>query len=193
MSFGEQIKNQRERLALTQQVVADNLHITRQTLSKWENNKSYPDLKMLLALSDLYHVSVDSLLREDKDLTSYLNRDKAAQAFNIIRGLFWLLIGLYFSNSTNYWSRILIPILLVVIMEYLFFKESFFLGKHREKEQHYSILGYLWTAVMIITVIYCIISKQFNLLLFSTILAIYFSFIHICLNQIKEGLVFFYY
>lgn len=176
MSFGEQIKNQRERLALTQQVVADNLHITRQTLSKWENNKSYPDLKMLLALSDLYHVSVDSLLREDKDLTSYLNRDKAAQAFNIIRGLFWLLIGLYFSNSTNYWSRILIPILLVVIMEYLFFKESFFLGKHREKEQHYSILGYLWTAVMIITVIYCIISKQFNLLLFSTILAIYFFF-----------------
>ncbi|MCD7124745.1 helix-turn-helix domain-containing protein [Limosilactobacillus caviae] len=126
MSFGEQIKNQRERLALTQQIVADNLHITRQTLSKWENNKSYPDLKMLLALSDLYHVSVDSLLREDKDLTSYLNRDKAAQAFNIIRGLFWLLIGLYFSNSTNYWSHILIPILLVVIMEYLFFKESFF-------------------------------------------------------------------
>lgn len=176
MSFGEQIKSQREQLALTQQAVADNLHITRQTLSKWENNKSYPDLKMLLALSNLYHVSVDSLLRENEDLTSFLNRDKAAQAFNIIRGLFWLLTGLYFSNLTNYWLSVLIPILFVAIMEYLAYKESFFLGKHWEKQRHYSTLGYVWTAVMVIAVVYCIINKQFNLLLFSTILAIYFFF-----------------
>ena len=98
MSFGEQILSRRKELGLTQQNVADELYITRQTLSKQENNKSYPDLKLLLALSEIYHVSVDSLLRENKDLT---NRDKASQAFNIIRGLFWLLIGFYF------WSQII--------------------------------------------------------------------------------------
>ena len=53
MSFGEQILSRRKELGLTQQNVANELHITRQTLSKWENNKSYPDLKLLLALSAL--------------------------------------------------------------------------------------------------------------------------------------------
>ena len=43
MSFGEQILSRRKELGLTQQNVANELHITRQTLSKWENNKSYPD------------------------------------------------------------------------------------------------------------------------------------------------------
>ncbi len=46
-----------------------------------KQQKVYPDLKLLLALSEIYHVSVDSLLRENKDLTSFLNRDKASQAF----------------------------------------------------------------------------------------------------------------
>ena len=116
MSFGEQILSRRKELGLTQQNVADELYITRQTLSKQENNKSYPDLKLLLALSEIYHVSVDSLLRENKDLT---NRDKASQAFNIILGLFWLLIGFYFWSPSNYWSNILIPILFCILLEYL--------------------------------------------------------------------------
>ena len=127
MSFGEQILSRRKELGLTQQNVADELYITRQTLSKQENNKSYPDLKLLLALSEIYHVSVDSLLRENKDLT---NRDKASQAFNIIRGLFWLLIGFYFWSPSNYWSNISIPILFCILLEYLSYKECFFLARN---------------------------------------------------------------
>lgn len=176
MSFGEQILNRRKEIGLTQQNVADELHITRQTLSKWENNKSYPDLKLLLALSDLYHVPVDSLLRKNKDLTNFLNRDKAAQAFNIIRGLFWLLTGLYLFAPNNYWSSILIPVTFVILMEYLFYKEYFFLGKNWDKRSRCTILGYIWSAVMIITVIYSVINKHLNMLLFCFILAIYYFF-----------------
>lgn len=173
MSFGEQILSRRKELGLTQQNVADELHITRQTLSKWENNKSYPDLKLLLALSEIYHVSVDSLLRENKDLT---NRDKASQAFNIIRGLFWLLIGFYFWSPSNYWSNILIPILFCILLEYLSYKECFFLGKYWYKQSHYTLLEYIWTALMIIIVIYGLINKHLNILLYCFMLEIYFFF-----------------
>ncbi|MBB1078440.1 helix-turn-helix transcriptional regulator [Limosilactobacillus sp. STM2_1] len=174
MSFGKQILAQRKKLGFTQQNVADKLHITRQTLSKWENDKSYPDLKLLLALSDLYHVPVDSLLRENEDLTNYLNRNKASQSFNIIRGLFWLLMGFYFDTSINYWSNILIPIIILVIMEYLAFKESFFLGNHWTKQKTYTIWGYLWTTVMIAEIIYFIINKQLNILILCSTLAVYY-------------------
>ncbi|ANU52233.1 helix-turn-helix domain-containing protein [Limosilactobacillus reuteri] len=176
MSFGEQILSRRKELGLTQQNVANELHITRQTLSKWENNKSYPDLKLLLALSEIYHVSVDSLLRENKDLTSFLNRDKASQVFNIIRGLFWLLIGFYFWSPSNYWSNILIPILFCILLEYLSYKECFFLGKYWYKQSHYTLFGYIWTALMIIIVIYGLINKHLNMLLYCFMLAIYFFF-----------------
>lgn len=76
MNFSERIKTQRKNLGMTQADVAKKLFVTRQTVSSWENGKSYPDLDMLVKISDVYKVSVDSLLREDNELTKYLNRKK---------------------------------------------------------------------------------------------------------------------
>lgn len=72
MNFSEHIKTQRKNLGMTQADVAKKLFVTRQTVSSWENGKSYPDLDMLVKISDVYKVSVDSLLREDNELTKYL-------------------------------------------------------------------------------------------------------------------------
>lgn len=81
MKFGEQIRKCRTQQSLTQQDAADYLHVTRQTISNWENGKSYPDLNMLLTISDLYHVSVDALLREDSELMDFLDRGKVVDRF----------------------------------------------------------------------------------------------------------------
>ena len=81
MKFGEQIRKCRTQQSLTQQDAADYLHVTRQTISNWENGKSYPDLNMLLTISDLYHVSVDALLREDSELMDFLDRGKVVARF----------------------------------------------------------------------------------------------------------------
>ena len=62
MTFGKTLKERRSQLDLTQQEVAKKLYISRQTISNWENGKSYPDLDMLIKISDVYHVSIDSLL-----------------------------------------------------------------------------------------------------------------------------------
>ena len=68
MTFGKTLKERRSQLDLTQQEVAKKLYISRQTISNWENGKSYPDLDMLIKISDVYHVSIDSLLKGDQEL-----------------------------------------------------------------------------------------------------------------------------
>lgn len=91
MKLGKLIKKQRAELGLTQEEVAKKLSVTRQTLSNWENEKSYPDLDQLLKLSDIYHFSIDSLLRGDPELRKSLDSGKVKR---ILEPLNYLLIFL---------------------------------------------------------------------------------------------------
>lgn len=76
MKFGERIKEQRKIKNMTQEDVANNLHVSRKTISSWENENSYPDIKSLVKISDLYQISIDTLLNEDSGLKEYLQKDK---------------------------------------------------------------------------------------------------------------------
>ena len=77
MEFGEKIKKRREQLGFTQSEVADHVHVTRQTISKWELGKSYPDLELLITLSDFYDVSLDGLLKGDQKMIKFFNNDSS--------------------------------------------------------------------------------------------------------------------
>lgn len=66
VKIGAQLKYFRRQKEWTQKQVADLLHVTPQTISKWELNKSYPDLDQLVALSQLYGKKVDTLLGQSK-------------------------------------------------------------------------------------------------------------------------------
>lgn len=85
MDFSTQIKQQRQQLGLTQAAVASQLFVTRQTISNWEQGKSYPDLNMLVRLSEVYQVSLDSLLKGDAQLKNYLEQGKAYNAFSVFK------------------------------------------------------------------------------------------------------------
>ena len=54
MNLSKQIKKHRERLSLSQEGLAEKLYVSRQTISNWENEKSYPDVHNLLLLSVLF-------------------------------------------------------------------------------------------------------------------------------------------
>ncbi|MCL2446642.1 MAG: helix-turn-helix domain-containing protein [Oscillospiraceae bacterium] len=60
--FGESVRRLRLAAGLTQEQLAQRLHVTFQTISKWERNESYPDITMLPALAGLFNVKVDELL-----------------------------------------------------------------------------------------------------------------------------------
>lgn len=62
IELGKNIKEERIKKQLIQQELADHLNISRQTISKWELDKSYPDLELLVQMSKLFEVSVDHLL-----------------------------------------------------------------------------------------------------------------------------------
>ena len=65
MELPKQLKAQRERLGLSQESVAQAIYVSRQTMSSWENGKTYPDVQSLLLLSDLFGVSIDELVKGD--------------------------------------------------------------------------------------------------------------------------------
>jgi transcriptional regulator with XRE-family HTH domain len=65
MNFSKQLKMYRERDGFSQEELAGKIYVTRQTISKWENDHSYPDIHNLIALSTLFDVTLDELIKGD--------------------------------------------------------------------------------------------------------------------------------
>ena len=59
MEIGKKLKEARLNRDLTQEVIAEKLNVSRQTISNWENEKSYPDIISVIELSNLYSISLD--------------------------------------------------------------------------------------------------------------------------------------
>ena len=94
MEIGSRLKKARTEMGLTQEKVAEEIGVSRQSISNWENNRSYPDIISVIKLSDLYSVSLDELLKEDRKMIRHLeNTAKAAE--NNKRYAGWVLLGAY--------------------------------------------------------------------------------------------------
>lgn len=65
MDISNQIKTRREAMGLSQEQLAEKLYVSRQTISKWERDKTYPDVQSLLMLSILFDTSIDTLVKGD--------------------------------------------------------------------------------------------------------------------------------
>lgn len=72
MDIGVKLKNARAKEGLTQEYVAEMIQVSRQTISNWENERSYPDIISVIKLSDLYHISLDELLKGDEKMMEHL-------------------------------------------------------------------------------------------------------------------------
>ena len=65
MELATHIKEHRARLGMSQEELAEKIFVSRQTISNWETDRTYPDVQSLLLLSNLFDVSVDSLIKGD--------------------------------------------------------------------------------------------------------------------------------
>ena len=72
MDIGSKIKKSRADAKITQEQAAQALGISRQTISNWENERSYPDIVSVLKMSELYSVSLDYLLKGEGPMKDYL-------------------------------------------------------------------------------------------------------------------------
>ena len=65
MEIGKQIRRFRTELKLSQDDLADKVYVTRQTISNWESDRNYPDIRSLVLLSNVFGVSLDILVKGD--------------------------------------------------------------------------------------------------------------------------------
>lgn len=75
MDIGTKLRAARIAAQLTQEQAAESIGVSRQTMSNWENCKTYPDIVSVIKLSDLYDISLDKLLKEQEDapMSDYLS------------------------------------------------------------------------------------------------------------------------
>ncbi|MCA1343307.1 helix-turn-helix domain-containing protein [Lactiplantibacillus pentosus] len=73
--ISEQLKKYRHNAQLSQDDVARALNVSRQAVSRWENQRTYPDIDNLVRLGKLYSVPVDTLLSEDVDIQKGLSHN----------------------------------------------------------------------------------------------------------------------
>lgn len=65
MELGKQIKYYREEAKISQEELGNRVFVSRQTISNWENDKSYPDVNSLVLLSEVFQISLDKLIKGD--------------------------------------------------------------------------------------------------------------------------------
>ena len=81
--IGSKIKAARLEKKLTQEQVAEILGVSRQTISNWENEKSYPDIISVIKMSDCYEVSLDYLLKREQKMKTYY--DYLEESTNVVK------------------------------------------------------------------------------------------------------------
>lgn len=97
MNFGSNLRKLRKEKNLTQEALAECLNVSAQTVSKWENGASMPDISLLPLLADYFQVSVDSLLMHDaaqrlqdvrnlgKEIRTLVDAGKAQEAYTRLK------------------------------------------------------------------------------------------------------------
>lgn len=102
MFIGSKISDLRASRGYSQEKLAELLLVSRQTISNWENDKTYPDVDRLVALSDLFEISLDELIKEDIPLM----KNKISRQKIRVYGLSFVSVMIlsYLSLITLKWS-----------------------------------------------------------------------------------------
>lgn len=89
MKFGENLQKLRKEKGISQEQLAEQLGVTRQSVSKWESGNSYPEMDKIVAICNLFHCDMDVLI--NKDITEEREKKDASSVVKEI-----------FSGVTNY-------------------------------------------------------------------------------------------
>lgn len=146
MQLGNQIKKYRNDLKLSQDELADKVFVTRQSISNWENNKTYPDINSLILLSEVFSISLDVLIKGDLEMIKNEVNMIDVKAFkkdsNIFTVLFVLVVlaPFFVCKFISVWSVIAYAALFAVAMYYAIKVEKH--KKQHDIQTYKEILAY---------------------------------------------------
>lgn len=78
-NIGKNITKLRKEKGITQEQLAERLHVTRQAVSHWENGKTHPDIDILTALAEYFEVSIEELIYGNKSKGSNITIENSAK------------------------------------------------------------------------------------------------------------------
>ncbi|MDF7627586.1 helix-turn-helix domain-containing protein [Lactobacillaceae bacterium L1_55_11] len=81
-TMGTTLQDKRLALGLSQAEVANQLHVSRQTISYWENDRRQPDIVSLIKLSKIYHLSLDDLVKNDPKVIKKIEAEQRELAYS---------------------------------------------------------------------------------------------------------------
>lgn len=110
MTFGERLYELRKEKNISQEALAELLDVSRQSISKWENDKAYPEMTRLLFMSDYFGVSLDYLMRGTQTEENIPNTDLTYKAKN------WASVWNSFISNLSASQRIFVMILYILIV-----------------------------------------------------------------------------
>lgn len=136
MDVGNQIRHFRKENNLSQIDLADKIFVSSQTISNWENERSYPDLHNLIVLTALFDVSLDQLVKGDvkamRNAVDHSNMDRYSKMMLV----FLLFAVLSFGAAMKFsdgWFGMLVPLILWMIGMYYAIKVDQIKKKHDVK------------------------------------------------------------
>ena len=94
MELGSQIKKYRNELGISQEKLAEEIYVSRQSVSNWENDKNYPDINSLIRLSEVFHVSLDILIKGDVEKMKKEITEKDRKDFDKVSYILAIMFGL---------------------------------------------------------------------------------------------------
>lgn len=104
MDIGKKISTIRKMSGMTQEELAEKIHVSRQTVSKWEKGISSPDLECAVAFCELFQISLDDFMKGDQAVEKdekislqdmmKINRRTQKMTILLLSGLFFLVIGI---------------------------------------------------------------------------------------------------
>ncbi len=134
MNLGSQIKKYRSELSMSQDELAEKIFVSRQSVSNWENDKTYPDIKSLLLLSEVFQVSLDQLIKGDLEIMKkeintqeLTNFQKDAAIMTVFYALM-LITPIPLAHFFGWWGM---AVYLVICAAGLYF--AFRVEKHKKK------------------------------------------------------------
>ena len=132
MNVGARIKKHREKQNISQDELALKVFVSRQTISNWETNKSYPDIKSLTMLSNIFHVTLDDFIKGDIEEMKRIVSKEKIEKFNIMSYIF------------------LVEMLILMFSAYPLFKIDGYIG------------AIIWALLFVITIVTATIIEKFK-------------------------------
>lgn len=118
MELGSQIKRHRTERGLSQDDLAAKIYVSRQTVSSWENDKTYPDVESLLLLSVLFDVTVDELIKGDVEaMKEAISNDYKKMAALASGGLVIAIVGAVAAvGGIGWWDWGIVPSVIIGLL-----------------------------------------------------------------------------